>query len=118
MKRYTQEDKERAVALAAETNPNAASKKLGISYATVKKWVDASNENDPTGFQTEAENPVEVAEQPEQAIDDHDDNPPTYTPEAPSVISSEERVRVLEKENADLKLTVRRLKDAISILIS
>lgn len=116
--KYTQEEKERAVALAVKTNPNAASKELGISYATVKKWVDASNENDPAGFQTEVENPLEVTELPEQVIYDHDDNSPACTPDAPSQISAEERVRMLERENADLQQIVQRLKNAINALIS
>lgn len=116
--KYTQEEKERAVALAAESNPNVASKQLNIPYATVLNWVKASQRDEDAGFQTEVENPVQVTEQPVQAIDDHDGNLPVRTPEAPSGISPEERVRMLERENTDLQQTVQRLKNAINALIA
>lgn len=116
--RYSREVKERAMALAAQTNARAASEELKIPYATMLYWIKASKGKTPENVQPDKGNDMEIGAQSETEYGMRAAKSLTRMPKAPTGITVEERVRALEKENADLKHEVQRLKNAIGVLIA
>lgn len=115
--RYSQEDKQRAVELAAQSNARKASDELGISYQTVLNWVKAAKEKQPTD-NPETTAAVDMPSNDQQESYEGPARTAEYKPVPENEISPEEQIRALLKENDALARENIRLKSAIVTLVS
>lgn len=89
MNKYSKEFKEQALQLSDEIGVRKASEDLGISYGTLTDWRKSKNRY------------------PKQEKENH---------KAANILESEQK-RALEKENRELKETVRILHDALRFFV-